>query len=284
MNLRKLLIASIGFTPIFAAAVGSAQDIPKIPDNELVEPGKLVVCADAPVPPYTLVAEDGTIDGMDAELAAKIAGLLGLKAEVRKTVFNTIIAALSSRKCDVIMGAMNITAERQKVITQVPYAQDGQNFAVGKGNPKGFKTTMDLCGAKVATQTGTIGTDAIVGGGDHAGKGFNQACTGAGRPEIQMLQYAQTADVLLAVASGQADISIVDSSFTSVYVGEHSDLLEISPIGAQAPSPQGIGITFDRPGLKASIEAAVSALVKSGEYKATFEKFNYLEGAYLLNK
>ena len=99
-----------------------------------------------------------------------------------------------------------------------------------------------------------------------------------------MQQYSQTTDVLLAVASGQADISVVDASFTAVYVGEHSDLLEISPIGAQSPTPQGIGVAFDRPGVKASVEAALAKLVKDGEYKATFEKYKYLDGAYLLNK
>ena len=133
-----LSIAFSGFAVIGPMQSASAQEIPQIPASELVEPGKLIACADAPVPPYTLVSADGAIVGMDPELLEKIAGVLGLKAETKKTVFNTIIAALTGRKCDVIMGAMNITGERQKVITQIPYAQDGQNFAVKKGNPKNF--------------------------------------------------------------------------------------------------------------------------------------------------
>lgn len=268
---------------LVASVRGAAAEDVMVPPEELTFKGKIVVCDDMPVPPYSMFDAEGNAFGIDPDLAREMGKRLGLQVEVINVVFNTIIPALQSRKCDIIMSAMNVTAERQKVITQIPYAQTGRAFVVRKGNPTGAKTTMDLCGVKVATQTGTVGTDQITGAGDFAGKGFNQACAAAGKPDVDMQQYAKGTDVLLAVLSGQADVAFLDSGEIAAYIEEHENEIE-SAIGIQAPSPQGIGVTFDRPGLTKAIEATLAAIVADGTYDKIFEKYKYPEGAYLTMK
>jgi len=76
----------------------------------------------------------------------KIANRVGLKVQYVNSVFDTIIAAVTSGKCDIIISAMNITADRSKQISQIPYFEAGQSMVAAKGNPQNINTTLDLCG------------------------------------------------------------------------------------------------------------------------------------------
>ena len=44
------------------------------------------------------------------------------------SVFDTIIAAVNSGKCDIIISAQNITAARKKQVDMITYFQAGQSF------------------------------------------------------------------------------------------------------------------------------------------------------------
>ncbi|MFT4435970.1 transporter substrate-binding domain-containing protein [Caballeronia sp. 15715] len=284
MNMRvkaaalAVALTLVSISPSYAAGKDT------VPANELIVPGKLFVCADVPVPPYILFTDSGDYDGIDVALTSEIARRLGLKSQIVNTVFDTIIASAKGGKCDIIAGAMNITSEREKVITQIPYAQDGLSYAVRKGNPKSIKTKTDLCGARLATQTSTTGTNIIEGSGDFQGKGLYQLCKAAGKPDPVMQQYNKAPDVLMSVASGQSDASLIDTSITSVFVHEHPTMLESSAIGGLEPSPQGLGVTFDHPGLANAVRKVLADIVEDGTYDRIFKKYNYVEGSLLTKK
>jgi polar amino acid transport system substrate-binding protein len=273
-----------GAGALIGPSAGAQTPVATVPPQELAFAGKLIICDDMPVPPYSMFDKEGNAFGIDPDLGRIIGARLGLKVDVVNVVFNTIIPAVQSRKCDIIMSAMNVTEERQKVIFQVPYAQTGRVFLVRKGNPTGVRTTLDLCGAKVGTQTGTVGVDQILGESNYKGRGLNQACAGAGKPPVDTKQFAKGTDALLALMAGQVDVDFTDSGTGVEYVKAHSDKIELSPIGIQTPTPQGIGIPFDRPGLKAAIEKVLKSVVEDGTYDAIFKKYEYPEGAFLTLK
>ena len=53
---------------------------------------------------------------------------------------------------------MTITEERLQSVDFVSYYRAGSTWAVQKGNPKKLDTS-DMCGAKIAVQTGTVQED-----------------------------------------------------------------------------------------------------------------------------
>ena len=78
--------------------------------------------------------------GLDIDIGTEIANRLGLKVQFVNSVFDTIIAAVTSGKCDIIISAQNITADRQKQVSMIPYFKAGQSFVAAKGNPKNINT------------------------------------------------------------------------------------------------------------------------------------------------
>ena len=78
-----------------------------------------------------------------------------MKAEFKNIVFDSIIAALLTKKCDAIISGMNDTPERRKQVDFVDYLKVGQSLMVKKGNPKHISTLASLAGHVVSVQSGT---------------------------------------------------------------------------------------------------------------------------------
>src|SRR4029079_5176712 len=126
--------------PVSASA--AASPVATVPDAELSFPGKLVVCIDIPYPPQEMFDEQGNPTGADPDLATEIATRLGLQVQIENSVFDTIIAAVTSGKCDIIISAQNITADRLEQVNMIPYFKAGQAFVVAKGNPDGITEAL----------------------------------------------------------------------------------------------------------------------------------------------
>ena len=157
-----------------------------MPAAQLIFPGKLVVCSDIPYPPLEYFDDAGNPTGSDIDIATGIANKLGLTVQIENSVFDTIIAAVTGGKCDIIVSDQNITADRLKAVDMIPYFKAGQSFVVAKGNPKAINATTDLCGKSVAAEQGTTEVDYVNGTGDYKGKGLSRRAPTQARPAIDM--------------------------------------------------------------------------------------------------
>lgn len=61
--------------------------------------------------------ENGTIVGIDVDVATAICDTLGMTLKVEDMEFDSIITAVSSGKADVGIAGMTVTPERQKILT-----------------------------------------------------------------------------------------------------------------------------------------------------------------------
>ena len=166
----------------------------------------LTICSDIPYPPQEFFDENGNAEGMDVEIGNEIASRLGLKAQYVNTVFDSIILAVTGGKCDIVISAMNVTADRQKQISMIPYFQAGQSFVTLKGNPNKISTPMDLCGKSAAAESGTTEADYLQGTGDYAGKGLTEARATAGKQPINVIVAAKDTDALQQLQAGKVVI------------------------------------------------------------------------------
>ena len=80
--------------------------------------------------------ENSNPTGSDVEIGMEIAKRLGLQGQFVNSVFDTIIAAVKAGKCDIIISDQNITTDRQKSVSMIPYFQAGQSMVAAKGNPQ----------------------------------------------------------------------------------------------------------------------------------------------------
>ena len=123
-----------------------------------VKDGELSVGMELSYAPAEFYAEDGkTSVGYDVDMSKAIAQTLGLKPKIVSSMFDTIVPSIGS-KYDLGITAMTITEERLQSVDFVSYYRAGSTWAVQKGNPKKLDTS-DMCGAKIAVQTGTVQED-----------------------------------------------------------------------------------------------------------------------------
>ena len=95
-------------TAATAAPTAAPTPVASIPADKLSLKGRLLICSDLPYPPQEFFDENGNPVGMDIDIGKEIGSRLGLKVEFVNSMFDTIIAAVTSGKCDILISAMNI--------------------------------------------------------------------------------------------------------------------------------------------------------------------------------
>ena len=257
----------------------SATPVAQVPADQLLFPGKLVVCSDIPYPPQEFFDANGNPTGSDIEIAQGIAQRLGLQLQVENAVFDTIIAAVNGGKCDIIISAQNITPARTQQVDMIPYFKAGQSFVVAKGNPAGIKTTDDLCGKAIGAETGTTEVDYLNGTGDYQGKGLSAACVTKGLGKIDVKEFPKDSDALAALLGSQVSAYFADSPVAGYYTVEHADQFELAPIAPLDPAPEGISVPKDKTALRDAVKAALLSLINDGTYTQILTKYGVQDGA-----
>lgn len=248
--------------------------------------GKLLICSDFPYPPMEFYDESGNPTGADIELGQEVAKRLGLRVEFVNSIFDTIIAAVSGGKCDMLMSSMNITPDRKKQITYIPYFQAGQSMVVAKGNPKNINAPLDLCGSSVAAESGTTEADYVNGTGDYKGKGLIDQCKAAGKPAVTVVVTQKDSDALQQLQAGKVTVYFADTPVAAYYVLQSPDQFQL--VGAVIePIRVGIGLPCGQPDCTSApltpfgqaVRAALLSMMSDGTYTNILTKYKIQDGA-----
>jgi len=279
-----LLAACAAKTSTTTGTVGTP--VATIPAASLAQANHLLVCTDFPYPPQEFFDANGDPQGLDVEIGNEIAARLGLKVQFVNSVFDTIIAAVTSGKCDIILSAQNITTDRSKQISQIPYFEAGQSMVAAKGNPQNINTTMDLCGKSAAAESGTTEADYLAGTGDYAGKGLTQACTTAGKAAINVVVTQKDTDALQQLQSGKVAVYFADSPVAAYYTVQHPDQFQVvgqvlEPIAEGIGVPCGASDCTSAPlsPVGAAVKAALDSMKADGTYLKILTKYNLASSA-----
>ena len=128
--------------------------IAKMLPDYVTKDGKLTIGMDTSYAPAEFLAADGkTPVGFDVDIVKALAKTFGLEADPQTSNFDSIIPSIGS-KYDIGVSSFTITPERMKAVDFVSIFKAGSTWVVKKGNP-GKIDTSDLCGLKIAVQTGT---------------------------------------------------------------------------------------------------------------------------------
>ena len=210
------------------AAPAMPTPVAQIPSDALAQKGKLLVCSDFPYPPQEFFDDKGNPTGMDIDIGNELGTRLGLQTVFVNSVFDTIIAAVKSGKCDIIISAQNITADRNKQVSMIPYFQAGQSMVVQKGNPQKISTPLDLCGKSAAAESGTTEADYLQGNGDYKGKGLVDQCKTAGKATVNVVLTQKDTDSLQQLQSGKVAVYFADTPPAAYYTVQQPDKFELT--------------------------------------------------------
>ncbi|MCI9887029.1 ABC transporter substrate-binding protein [Micrococcales bacterium 31B] len=230
--------------------------------------GTIVFASDTTYAPAEFIGEDGKPTGYDVEIAQGIAAKMGLKAEVTTASFDSILGGIGTKYAAGI-SSFTITPERAQQVNFVKYFQAGIGYAVAAGNPKNIDAA-NLCGVKMAVQTGTIEDDMSAEA--------SKACTDAGKPAIDIKRYPAQADATTNLVGGNVDIMFADSPIIGYAVAQTAGKLE--QLGESTDvSAQGIALPKDDAELSQAVQTALQEMIDDGSYGKILEKWGVAEGA-----
>ena len=231
------------------------------------ETGTLRVGSSIGFPPgaYYPNGTDKAPAGQDIDLADAVAKVLGVKLERQDASFETILPALGSGKYDVGTGNFGVTTERLKTVDFVTYINDGQGFAVKKGNTA-FKSRItdltQLCGLTIGTGAGTTFEATLA-----AQKG---ACAKAGKKPYDVKVYSENAATLTALQQGRIDV--IMSTINGLRYQAAQPASQTTFLGEFHRLDVGFAFKKGSPLTKA-FQAAVNELIKDGTYARILKKW-----------
>ena len=252
----------------------------------MAQKSKLLICTDFPYPPQEFFDASGNPQGLDVEIGIEIGNRLGLTTVYVNSIFDTIIAAVTAGKCDIIISAQNITADRQKSVSMIPYFQAGQSMVAAKGNPMNINSPMDLCGKSAAAESGTTEADYLQGNGTFKGMGLTQLCTKAGQKAVDVVVTQKDTDALQQLQAGKVAVYFADSPVAAYYTVQHPDQFQL--VGqVLAPAVEGISVpcgvadctSAPLTPLAMGVQAALKSMMGDGTYAKILAKWNLASGA-----
>lgn len=124
--------------------------------NKVKERGTLLVGLEGTYPPFSYQDENGKLTGFEVDFAEQLAQHLGVKASLKPTKWDGMLASLESKRIDVVINQVTISDERKKKYDfSTPYTISGIQALVRKDKEGSISKAEDLAGKKVGVGLGT---------------------------------------------------------------------------------------------------------------------------------
>ena len=251
------------------SGVTKDDDIAAMLPESVTKDGKLTVGMDTSYAPAEFLAEDGkTPIGFDVDIAKALSNMFGLDAVRQTSNCDSIIPSIGT-KYDIGISSFTITPERMEAVDFVSMFKAGSTWVVKKGDPNKVDTS-DLCGLKIAVQTGTTQEEEV--------NAAAKQCKADGKAEVQILSNKLHTDVTTNVATGKADVFYADSPVAGYAIEQTEGTLEA--LG------EDIGVTKEAVAIKKgdsdtakAVQAALQKLMDDGTYMKILKHWGVETGA-----
>ena len=224
-------------------------------DVTTVEDGKLHMATNAAFPPYEMVADDGSFEGIDVEIAGKIAEKLGLELVVDDMDFGSIITSVQTGKSDIAMAGMTVTDERkQNIDFSDTYATGVQMVILPILSD--IESIDDLQGKLIGCQESTTGY--IYCSDDYG--------------EDMVTAFPNGANAVQALLSGKVDAVVIDSQPAQEFVAQNAGKLKMLST-EYVSEDYAIGISKDNTALRDAVNNALKELIDDGTVQSILDKY-----------
>jgi cystine transport system substrate-binding protein len=251
---RPFLLASLTLAlGIGFAGTASAADLLQ----DIQQKGAIKVGLEGTYPPFNYQDESGKLTGFEVELAQALAKELGVTAEFQPTKWDGILAALESKRLDVVINQVTISDERRKKYDfSTPYTVSGIQALVRKGTEGDIKSAADLAGKKVGVGLGTNYEQWLK---DNV-------------PQADIRTYDDDPTKFQDLNVGRIDVIVVDRLAAFEMVEKTGGRLAVAgePFSRQEA---GIALRKGNPELLAALDKALAKFKADGTLKALSEKW-----------
>jgi polar amino acid transport system substrate-binding protein len=193
--------------------------------------------------------------GFEVDLADAIARELGVRAKQSQNAWDSLVPGLMRGDYDIAMNGIEITPLREReVLFSIPYYIYTEQLVVRK-EETGIRGVDDLKGKKVGTLSGTVAQDILMGLGG-----------------VDVKIYAGQVEPYEDLAIGRIDAVLLDLPIAAYY-GKTNPKLKYagSPMGEGL---YGIAVRKGDADLKQAIDGILGKLLRSGELRKIYEKWD----------
>lgn len=270
--LSVLMAAAMLISVLALAGCGADPEPAPAEDDTATEPaavttvteGKLTMSTNAQFPPYEMVADDGSFEGIDVEVAGAIAEKLGLELVVDDMDFDGALLAAQNGKSDMVMAGVTVNPDRQAVMDFTDTYANGVQVVIVK---EGSDVTLDNMGEKmIGTQRGTTGFIYCSDTPENGGFG-----------EDHVTAYDDGATAVQALVNGQVDCVVIDNAPAQEYVKANPGLTILETEFAN--EDYAIGVKKGNTELLDAINNALKELIEDGTVQSIIDKYIPAEAA-----
>ena len=258
MLLGVLSLAACGDTTT-DTTTDDSQETSTTAEFTTVTAGKLTMSTNAQFPPYEMVADDGSFEGIDIEIAAAIAEKLGLELQVDDMDFDSALLAAQNGKSDMVMAGVTITDERMAVMDFSDTYANGVQVVIVKEDSD-IASIADLEGKMIGTQQGTTGYIYCSDTPENGGYG-----------EDHVTAYADGATAVQALINGQVDCVVIDNAPAQEFVKANPGLKILDTEFAN--EDYAIGVAKGNTALLDAINTALKELIADGTVQEIIDKY-----------
>jgi len=208
LGAAALVFAGIA-THAQTGGTGSALDM-------VMQRGTLQVCTTGDYKPFTfLKAEADAYEGIDIEMAKSLARAIGAEPHFVKTKWSELMSDFTSGRCDIAMGGISVTLERQKrAFFSAPYLVNGKAPIARCADKAKFQSITDIDKPEVTV---------IVNPG-----GTNERFVRQNLKQARIEVYPDNVTIFDQLLQGKADVMIAESIETKVQEKLHAGLCSIN--------------------------------------------------------
>ena len=225
--------------------------------NQVKERGTLRVGLEGTYPPFSYQGDDGKLTGFEVDFANELAKHLGVKADLKPTKWDGMLASLDSKRIDVVINQVTISDQRKKKYDfSTPYTVSGIQALVKKGAESSITKPEDLKGKKVGVGLGT---------------NYEQWLR-ANVPGVDVRTYDDDPTKYQDLRVGRINAILVDRLAALDLVKKTGDTLAVAgaPFSRQE---SGVAIRKDNPELLAAINTAIAEMQKDGSLAKISQKW-----------
>lgn len=252
----KKLLASAAVL-VLGTATAFAQDCTT--SVKTIEPGKLTIAA-YDYPPFSVVANDGTVSGIDTDIARQVAKDNCLEVVVNAMDPAATIQSVVSGRADIAIGSWNRTKKRMQVVdVGAPMYLD----PMGLLSKDGIDSIEAMKGKKVGTVTGYLWV------------GEMQKLFGS-----DLMLYATPVALAQDLAAGRIDVAADGYNYAvyaqknmGAYEGIQIKLVQPDPAVSASAQPAQAGFLYTKgnTSLGEAIDTTVAKLTAEGTIRKAVE-------------
>lgn len=255
--LRCAAIAA-GFLGL-ATASGAQAQAPQSLLDTVQSRGALQICTTGDYKPFTL-ARDGSFEGIDIELAKSLAKALGVEPRFVQTKWADLLTDMGSGKCDVAMGGISVTLDRQKkVFFSAPYLVNGKAPIVRCADKGKFQTVADIDKPE---------TRVIVNPG-----GTNERFVRANFKQAKIEVYPDNVTIFDQILAGKADLMVAESIEVKVQEKAKPGLCAVNPDEPLQYGEMGYMLPRGDATFKAFVDQWLHLAKANGEFAKIYDQF-----------